>query len=669
MIDYKALLNDEQYEIVTKGDGPCLVLAGAGSGKTRTLVFRVAYLIEKGVAPENILLVTFTNKAAKEMMERVEKLLGCRPQGLWGGTFHHIANLILRKQSEKLGYKNNFNILDEDDSTSLIKKAMDDLGLNTKGQSFPKPNIIRGIISFSRNTNQDVREVAECNYGLPDFVAKKAEEIASAYETKKKTANVMDFDDLLVNWLKLLEKFPELCERYSRQFQHILVDEYQDTNYIQAEIIKRLAGVHKNILVVGDDSQSIYSFRAADVKNILNFPKLFIRAQIFKIETNYRSTPQILDLANEIIKHNHYKYPKNLQAKRGDGFMPMVVPCRDNQQQATLIIERIKELRNGGATLGQMAVLFRAAFHSVELQMELNRAQIPYVVRGGTRYFEQAHIKDVLAYLKILANFQDESAWIRVLKTFDGIGPGTIAKIWQDIKNQQSLADIFTVETRLPAKAAASWEKLRNIFERLLSLNQTKSGFIAEALDCVIAKHYSEFLRNNFENYRDRQEDLDELIDFVYNYESLDKLLADLMLDENFAGESSKKEARDAPPWRGEVLVLSTIHQAKGLEWSCVFVIGLRDGQFPHYKSLENAVELEEERRLFYVAATRAQNELVLLYPARAHPAGGGASFWANQSTGPSMFIKELDRKKYVTLHKFGFRWDKDETDEEVRYE
>jgi DNA helicase-2/ATP-dependent DNA helicase PcrA len=661
MIDYKTLLNDEQLEIVTKGDGPCLVLAGAGSGKTRTLAFRVAYLIEKGVAPENILLVTFTNKAAREMMERVEKLLGVKPQGLWGGTFHHIGNLLLRKHADRLGYKNNFNILDEADSESLVKKAMEDIGVNVRGQSFPKPSIVHGIISFSRNTNQNIAEVAEMNYGFPDFIAKKIEQISVAYDEKKKKANVMDFDDLLVNWLQLLEVDSAFRERYQRQFQYILVDEYQDTNYIQAEIIRNLAGFHRNVLVVGDDSQSIYSFRAADVKNILNFPKLFPGAQIFKIETNYRSTPQILALANEIIRHNEYKYPKNLRTTREDGFMPMVVPCRDNQQQAMLIIERIRELRRGGAELSQIAILFRAAFHSVELQMELNRAGIPYAMRGGMRYFEQAHIKDVLAYLKILANFQDESAWIRILRTYDGIGPTTIEKIWQEILLKPALSELLNNPPRLTAKAAQSWDKVRDIFTRLVALDQSKRGFIAEALDCVISRKYSGYLRDNFENYRDRQDDLDELIDFVYNYESLEKLLADLTLDENFAGKSDHAASRN-------LLILSTIHQAKGLEWPNVFVIGLRDGAFPHYKSLGNPSELEEERRLFYVAVTRAQNELVLLYP---HQTTRKEYFSSQMSSGPSMFIKELDRKKYSTLNRFGIRHSSEKEDGEdvVRYD
>ena len=312
LIDYTKQLNKEQHEVATKADGPCLVLAGAGSGKTRTLVYRVAYLVEKGIHPENILLVTFTNKAANEMLERVEKLLGVQPADLWGGTFHRIGNRVLRKHANKLGYERNFNIMDQDDSISLVKHVMEEMNLNTKGHSFPKPSVVQSVISFARNTNSDVKSTAEETYDYPDFIADKFEEVSTVYEEKKKRSNLMDFDDLLVNWLRLLEHFEDIREKYSKQFKYILVDEYQDTNYIQARIIQKLSEFHNNVLVVGDDSQSIYSFRAADVRNILNFPKLIQGSKVFKIETNYRSTPQILGLANNIIKHNVDQFDKKV---------------------------------------------------------------------------------------------------------------------------------------------------------------------------------------------------------------------------------------------------------------------------------------------------------------------------------------------------------------------
>jgi len=647
MIDYKNQLNGDQYEVAVHGDGPCLVLAGAGSGKTRTLVFRVAYLIENGIAPENILLVTFTNKASREMLERVEKLLGFKPEYLWGGTFHHIGNLILRKYANKIGYERNFNILDEDDSVSLVKSAMESLGLNVKGQNFPKARIVKSIIGFSRNTNQPVRDVAEEIYGYPDFIAEKMDEISGAYEEKKKKSNAMDFDDLLVNWLKLLLDFPEIKEKYSNQFKYILVDEYQDTNFIQAEIIRNLSSVHNNVLVVGDDSQSIYSFRAADVKNILNFPKLFNNTKIFKIEKNYRSTPQILDLANSSIRNNVNQFEKSLMADRDDGYLPALIPARDEHEQASLVTRKIMGFYRAGKNYEDMAVLYRSSYHSAEIQLQLSKMNIPYVVRGGMRYFEQSHIKDVISYLKVLSNFSDEIAWKRIMLMFEGIGEKKAEKIWQEIQLASDLPQLIERKIKLTGKASDSWEKIMRIFSRLNKIDKNQRGFIAESIDAVLESGYEAYLKNVYENYRDRMDDLQQLINFVAIYNDLDKLLTDVMLSENFAGENENNR---------RALVLSTIHQAKGLEWPIVFVVGLRDGQFPHHKSMEKAHELEEERRLFYVAVTRAKDELNLLYPIRSF-----SYKYGEQYSKPSTFIREIDAGEYMVEKGRNFREEDDE--------
>jgi len=634
LIDYKKELNAEQYEVVTKADGPCLVLAGAGSGKTRTLVYRVAYLLEKEVNPENILLVTFTNKAANEMLDRVKSLLGVKPEDLWGGTFHHIGNLILRKYAHKLGYQRNFNILDQDDSISLIKNAMESLGLNTKGQSFPKPSVVHSALSYSRNTNQEVKDTAENVYGYPDFIAEKFLEVSDLYEQKKKASNVMDFDDLLVNWLRLLEMVPEVRKKYSEQFQYILVDEYQDTNYIQAQIIQDLSTHHNNVLVVGDDSQSIYSFRAADVRNILNFPKLFSGTKVFRIETNYRSTPQILNLANEIIKHNIDQFQKRLKPVREGESLPALIPARDEHQQANLVTKRIMELYRSGVNYESMAVLYRATYQSAEIQLELSKYNIPFVVRGGMRYFEQAHVKDVVAYLKVLGNFQDEISWKRILLLYAGIGEKGAEKIWERIKKFADLAELINGKMELKGAADISWQRIIQLFRQLTSLDIQQKGNLAEAIELILEAGYEDYLKNAYENYKDRLDDLSQLINFVALYADLDKLLADVMLSESFA---------DAHEHDRKAVVLSTIHQAKGLEWSVVFIIGLRDGHFPHHKSLENPKELEEERRLFYVAATRAKDELNMLYPIRSFSYKYGEVY-----SKPSMFVQELDPTRYV---------------------
>jgi DNA helicase-2/ATP-dependent DNA helicase PcrA len=650
-IDYKNQLNPEQYQVVTEADGPCLVLAGAGSGKTRTLVYRVAYLIENGVPPESILLVTFTNKAAKEMLDRVQKLLGFKPEGFMGGTFHHIGNLILRRHAEKLGFLRNFSILDSADSESFVKQAMSELGLNTKGQNFPKASVIHSVISYAKNTNGDLKDIAMTNYSYPDFIADKIVQLGEIYEAKKKKANAMDFDDLLVNWLKLLQQFPEVKRRYTEQFQYILVDEYQDTNYIQAEVIHNLANEKNNVLVVGDDSQSIYSFRAADVKNILNFPNLFPNAKLYKIETNYRSTPQILGLANEIIKNNRNQFSKTLCAKREDSILPTLMPARDEHEQASKICRRIMDLYRDGKDYADIAVLYRSNYQSADIQLELSKRNVPYVVRGGMRYFEQAHVKDVMSYLKILSNFKDELAWKRMLNLYEGFGEKKADVVWKEIQKFASLAEIINGQIVFSGKAGESWNKVLDIFRTLLGLNSAERGFISSAIETILDRGYETYLKNAFENYRDRLDDLSQLLNFVAMYNDLEKLLTDVTLSENFGEENAAKK---------NVVILSTIHQAKGLEWPVVFIPGLRDGQFPHHKCLDNPKDIEEERRLFYVAATRAKDELNMLYPIRSF------SYKFGEVTArPSMFIRELDQSKY-SVERSGNYWQDNEDPDEV---
>ena len=651
-IDFIHELNDEQYRVVTEGDGPCLVLAGAGSGKTRTLVYRVAYLLEQGIDPSNILLVTFTNKAAKEMTGRVERLIGFRPEGLNSGTFHHVGNLTLRHYADRLGYKRNFTILDSDDSADMVKSVMASLGYNTKGQNFPKASVVYNVLSFAHNSHSDVRTMASEVYDYPDFIAAGLERIDRDYTDKKRVSNAMDFDDLLVNWLNLLQNEPEVRDRLSRQYKYILVDEYQDTNYLQAAVINELSRVNNNVLVVGDDAQSIYSFRAADVNNILNFPKDYPQAKTFYITKNYRSTPEILALANNSISHNRDKFEKTLFAVRANGFLPSVTPTRDVYQQATLIANRIIELHERGVDYDLIAVLFRSVYHTPELQLELARRNVPFVVRGGIRYFEQAHIKDVVSYLKILANFKDELAWKRILRQHDGIGETSAEKIWQQINQFTSLAEFLHHHIDLrSSRAIQSWDKIIGLFRYLHDLDYARKGNIADAVLFIVEHGYKDYLKNTFENYKDRLDDLHEFVNFVMTYENLDQLLADVMLSESFA---KGEETRD------HSVVLTTIHQAKGLEWPYVIILGLRDGDFPHYKSIENTKELEEERRLFYVATTRAKDELYMYYPLRKNTFQYGEMYG-----GPSTFLRELDDSRYTTTKRFESYHEKEDHDDD----
>ena len=636
MFDYKKQLNQEQLDVVLKGDGSCLVLAGAGSGKTRTLIYRVAYLLEKGILPQNILLMTFTNKAANEMIERVEQLLGFKPEGLVAGTFHKIGNKILREHCNKLGFQKNFLILDEEDSISVLKSCFKDLGIDTKGENFLKIEVVRSYLSFYVNSQRDLAELLQNKYDLPDYLIENIIRVADSYKLKKKLLNSMDFDYLLLLLLSLLENFPEVCDALSSQFKYVLIDEYQDTNSLQAKIIKLLAHKHKNILVVGDDSQSIYSFRAAEIKNILNFEKEFPNTKIFRLETNYRSTPQILSLANCSILKNQNQYPKELKAVIPSGSLPLLIPCRDAKQQASLIAKRILELVNKRVLKSEIAVLFRSGYLSADLQLELSRLQIPYIVRGGQRYFEQAHIKDVLSYLKVILNISDEISWKRMLIKLPGVGQVLVDRIWKEINGFESIHELLDSSLHLPKKADYSWQRMIDVFKFILTIDFNRQGFISEIIKFVLDSGYKDYLKKNFEDAEDRVEDLLQFINFVYAYKNIEELLSDVSLSENFRGDKNNEE---------NFIVLSTIHQAKGLEWENVFLIGLKDGGFPHPKSMNSLSALEEERRLFYVAVTRAKKQLYLLYPliSRNYEYGEFIS-------DPSIFIQELEDDKYFKI-------------------
>jgi DNA helicase-2/ATP-dependent DNA helicase PcrA len=632
-IDYAKELNEEQYRAVTGGNGSALVLAGAGSGKTRTLVYRVAYLLENGVSPDRILLLTFTNKASREMMSRIELLLKDKPKGLWGGTFHHIGNRMLRIYGSKIGIESNFNILDTEDSKSLIKSCRSIIS-GTSDKYFPKADFIHKIISLSANLKDPIDEIIIKKLShLDESYIPLVKRIAELYQEKKKQANALDFDDLLSQWNRLLLEDEGIREKLAKKFQYILVDEYQDTNHIQGEIVNHLAGKDQNVLVVGDDSQSIYSFRGADVNNILNFPKDFTDAKTFKLETNYRSTPEILNLANKSISKNKNKFDKQLSTNKPSGVKPALVSCDDSYEQADFICQRILDLqKDDNVELENIAILFRAHYQSLDLEMELNKRNIPYVMRGGLRFFEQAHIKDVIAYLRLLSNHLDEVSWQRVLQLQTGVGGVTAGKIWQIVSQTSSLQQAISMSMSLSARASIGWSEVVKLLNKLLSMD---AGDISSQIETILQYGYDKMIKNNFDNPQDRIADLDQLAIFAGRYDSLDKFLADTALGEGFKGANitQKQEASE------EAVILSTIHQSKGLEWKAVFVISLVDGQFPSTKSMESSVGLEEERRLFYVATTRAQDYLYLTYPRFSGHTGN-----MNQV---SQFIKELPENVY----------------------
>lgn len=611
-----------------------LVLAGPGSGKTRTLVYRVAYLLDTGISPRNILLVTFTNRAAREMLSRVEILLKYKPHGLWGGTFHHIGNLCLRRYVDMLGYNKNFSILDREDSRNLIKSCIEELKINIKEKRFPKPGVIEAIINYSANCMQSIETVIKTRYFYFESLIFEINKVAEAYVRKKKLSNLMDYDDLLTKWLELLKNVPEANEFYTMQFKYILVDEYQDTNRLQYELIKILSGHHNNILVVGDDAQSIYSFRSADIRNILEFPQKFPDAKIFRLESNYRSTSNILKLANASIKHNMEQFPKHLKSLRGSGGKPVLVRLKDTNQQSSFIAQRILELRDEGVPLNDIAVLFRARYQSAELEMELLKRDIPYIVRGGVRFFEQRHIKDVLAHLKIMINPRDELSWKRILQLQQGIGSAYAHKIWLKICEGNDIIDEFLKSTfsDFSAKIQGDLNRFRRTLRRITS--EEMLNHPSEIIQEIVKKGYDEYVRATFDNAADRLQDLEQLANLAENYHTLQAFLYAATLGEDFKGETILNGRNE-----DEYIILSTIHQAKGLEWRVVIIIGAVDGQFPHPKSLDEPAQIEEERRLFYVAVTRSKDELYITQPMLRFDRRNGRVI-----TAPSRFIQELSQ-------------------------
>jgi ATP-dependent DNA helicase UvrD/PcrA len=634
-VDYKAELNEEQYKVVSNAEGPCLVLAGAGSGKTRTIVYRVAYLLERGVLPQNILLLTFTNKAAHEMLSRVEDLYGSKPNGLWGGTFHHIANRVLRKYAKQLNYNNNFNILDSSDSKDLLKACIKDLGLDPKQRRIPSANVIKNIISYQINSQQPLKDIIRLRH--PEWLdwTDRIEDIAKAYQKRKQKNDLMDFDDLLFYFLQLLENDPNIKKRLTEQFQYILVDEYQDTNYLQASIVKHLSSMHNNILVVGDDAQSIYAFRAADIGNILNFSKLFPETKTYKLEINYRSTPDILDVANDIISNNVKQFPKDLKSVLDRFVKPQLVPCSSQKQEAEFITSMILQMQDEGTSLDKMAVLFRATHHTQTLEMELNKQNIPYDYRGGLRFFERAHIKDVVAFLKILNNINDEICWLRILNMQIGIGSVTADNIVRKLRDEKvsKLQDVVSLNIgdELGVKARLGWDNLEKILRAIVAVKDlSKTSDIIEA---IIKSDYRDYLISQHTDAAQRLDDLEQLALYADSYEDLNKFVDEVTLQEGFGVKQGQIDLKDE-----EKLILSTIHQAKGLEWKSVFIINMVEAGFPNQRSLTERGGLEEERRLFYVAATRAQKQLFLTYPLI-----GGFDNSMNQM---SQFILELDQRK-----------------------
>ena len=658
-IDYAAELNEQQLAAVTASPGPLLVIAGAGSGKTRTLTYRVAYLLENGIDPRNILLLTFTNKAARQMLDRVANLLPVDASGLWGGTFHSVGNRMLRRHGSALGYSSGFTIMDREDQKDLINTVVTSAGIDPKEIRFPKGDVLAEIFSFAVNTERPMEELLaeKFPYFLP--LLDKIKDVHARYEKKKKATNSVDFDDLLEKTLLMLKQHEGIASFYRRQFQFVLVDEYQDTNKIQADFIDTLARDHRNVMVVGDDAQSIYSWRGANFQNILEFPKRYPNAQIFKIELNYRSVPEILEVANAAIAANVQQFRKNLQPTReSKSVKPAVVALNDGGEQAQFVAQRILELRDENVDLNDIAVLYRAHYHAIELQLELSRRGIPYQITSGIRFFEQAHIKDVISFIRFVANPRDEVAFKRMVKLLPGIGNRSADNLWTAW--DKSLLPVAGVTdpgsqsetpagvtdpgynrnfgTQLlalnpPTRSKKSWEQLAHTLDEIAPAGQPNPP--SEMITSVVEAIYDDYAKVNFTNYELRREDLNQLAAFARQFKDVSEFLSQLALISNVDAEAAPNQTADK-----EAVNLSSVHQAKGLEFHTVFVIWLTDGMFPSSRSLDTRDALEEERRLFYVAITRARDELYLTYPHMRLNAGYGDVFQR-----PSRFLKEIPNK------------------------
>jgi DNA helicase-2/ATP-dependent DNA helicase PcrA len=636
-IDYPAELNEQQLAAVTAPPGPLLVIAGAGSGKTRTLTYRVAYLLENGIDPRNILLLTFTNKAARQMLDRVANLLPVDASGLWGGTFHSVGNRMLRRHGSALGYSSGFTIMDREDQKDLINAVVANAGIDPKEIRFPKGEVLAEIFSFVVNTETSIEELlaGKFPYFLP--LLDKIKDVQARYDRKKKATNSMDFDDLLEKTLSMLQQHEGIAAFYRRQFQFILVDEYQDTNKIQADLVDMLALDHKNVMVVGDDAQSIYSWRGANFQNILEFPKRYPDAQVFKIEMNYRSVPEILEVANAAIVANVQQFRKHLSPTRGSNAVkPAVVGLNDGSEQAQFVAQRILELRDENIDLNEIAVLYRAHYHAIELQLELSRRGIPYQITSGIRFFEQAHIKDVTAFIRFVANPRDEVAFKRMVKLLPGIGNRSAENLWNAWDRSLNERGEITSwgERLLPmnvsAKSRKTWEQLAHTVDEIAPAGQPNPP--SEMITSIVEAIYDDYAKVNFTNYELRREDLNQLAAFARQFKDVNEFLSQLALISNVDAEAAPNQTADK-----EAVNLSTVHQAKGLEFNTVFIIWLTDGMFPSSRSLDTRDALEEERRLFYVAITRAKDELYLTYPHMRLSGGYGDVFQR-----PSRFLKEI---------------------------
>ncbi len=623
-IDYQRELNPAQYQAVTVTSGPVLVIAGAGSGKTRTLVYRLAYLVDQGVDPEHILLLTFTRKASREMLSRAAELLQRPLTQVMGGTFHSVCYHWLRQYGKLLGFSEGFTVMDRDDQGRLLADCKEKLGLKSVSDPFPRKETLADILSAAVNKNLSLETILARDYS--QFLEQRPhlEHLAAVYAEAKRRQGLMDYDDLLLEGRRLLADHEEVRHTLSSRYRYIMVDEYQDTNHLQAELVRLLAFTHQNVMAVGDDCQSVYSFRGANFRNIMDFPDLFPGARIVKLEENYRSTQPILDLANAVIAGAREKYTKCLFSRQADGLRPRLYRAGNENEQSRQVVRLVKDLKSQGTPLNHMAVLFRAAYHSFDLEIELVRQGLPFMKFGGFKFMESAHIKDLLSYLRVVANPRDTVSWTRLLQLLPGVGRQTAAKFTGRIKEGFSLDSAITA---LNKHRQGALKDLAAVISEINSQTQTLISRLNLALN-----HYEPLMQSRFDDYPKRTRDLEHLLTITARYREIRSFLNDLSLDPPTSLADISSPTHD-------FLTLSTVHSAKGLEWDAVFIIWAAEGRFPGVFSLDNEDNEEEERRLMYVAVTRAKRHLAIIFPREGYNRMYG---WTLNS--PSRFIDGLPR-------------------------
>jgi len=628
-LDYAGLLNPAQLDAATTTEGPVLVIAGAGSGKTRTLVFRVARLVEQGIDPQSVLLLTFTRKSAAEMLRRAAGLIDGRCEQVAGGTFHSFANLVLRRHGRGLGLSSSFTILDRGDSEDAIGLLRARLGLDKKDKRFPRKQTIGELFSMAVNKSRPIAALLDDSYA---HLAEHADDLLAlhaAYGEYKTERQVVDYDDLLVKLDELLRAHDDVRRQLSQRYRYVMVDEYQDTNPLQASIVRGLASEHDNVMAVGDDAQSIYAFRGADFRNIMQFPQLFPGTRVIALEENYRSTQPVLDVANALMAEARERYTKILFTKQPEGPTPLLIAAENENYQSRFIAQRILELREEGVPLNEIAVLFRSSFHSFDLELELNRADLPFIKRGGFKFIETAHVKDALAHLRVLENPRDAVSWHRLLMLLEGVGPRTADEL------AGRLIGADDVPAALEAVGGRAYSTdlraLAGLFRRIGTGGRRPNEQLGEVL-----RYYEPHLKRvHPDDHPKRQRDLEHFLSIAARYRTLQTLLTDMALE---PPSDSVNDVLATDEDEG-LLTLSTIHSAKGLEWHTVFVLWLVDGKFPSAYSMHSDDDLEEERRLLYVAVTRAKRHLYLSYPINMYDRATGMVL-----SKPSRFLDGIPR-------------------------